>query len=80
MDSRTYRFCLLARQLALSHGLSFAAAFLSENGIEIDVALAVLAPRQKTLFGDLRDNVTVYQSNVMVTYGDGKRTQHWWCD
>lgn len=77
MDFRTYRFCVLARELVSSHGLSFAAAFLSENGIGIDIALAVLAPRRNASQAEHRDILAVYPEHVMVTYGDAKRGPHW---
>jgi hypothetical protein len=46
MDIRTFRFCAVARRLALSHGRYYAAVFLCENHIDIDVALAVLVQSQ----------------------------------
>lgn len=43
MLSRHLRYCAVARELARMNGVFFAAAFLCEQGVGIELALQVLA-------------------------------------
>lgn len=43
MDLITWRICGAAIELARSHGVFFAAAFLAERGISIELAVELLA-------------------------------------
>lgn len=45
MDIKTFRLCRAARELAQLHGVFFAAAFLAEQRIPIEIALALLAKK-----------------------------------
>jgi hypothetical protein len=46
MDDRTYKLCHAAQGLARMHGVFFAASFLAENGVPIEIALKALAGRR----------------------------------
>lgn len=46
MDIRLHRLCLVALSLRDMHGVYYAACFLSENGVNIDLALAALVRKR----------------------------------
>lgn len=43
MDIRTQQLCSVAVSLRETHGVFFAAAFLFDNGIDLELALSALA-------------------------------------
>ena len=46
MDIRLQRLCLVAQSLRDMHGVYYAACFLFDNGVDIELALAALLRRR----------------------------------
>jgi hypothetical protein len=46
MDIRLHRLCLVAQSLREMHGVYYAACFLFDNGVDIELALSALLRRR----------------------------------
>lgn len=59
MDIRTYQLCLVAQEFVSTHGRFYAAAFLAENGIRIEIAKWVLTSPSSVLASEHSDIVRI---------------------
>jgi hypothetical protein len=49
MDIRTYQLCLAAQEFMRMHGRFYAATFLAENNVRIEIATVVLTSSSSVL-------------------------------